>query len=175
MRYARALFEVSRKDGDLDRVEREVSAFLNLMDKSQELRRSLLGPAVSPPRKKALIGALLSRVDDFSEISVRLLTLLAERDRLSILSKILENYRNQLRQERGVVQACITTESRLPAEQVRAIAKRLETVTGKRISIEARVDTALMGGIVTQIGSTVYDGSIVGHLERLRKEFLHEA
>lgn len=175
MRYARALFEVSQKDGDPDRVEREVSAFLNLMDKHPELRSSLLSPAISPSRKKALMEALLARVGKFSDISVRLLTLLAERDRLSILSNIIENYSNQLRQARGVVQACITTVSRLPAEQVDAIAKRLGTVTGKQISIETRVNTELIGGIVTQIGSTVYDGSIVGHLERLRKELSHEA
>ncbi len=104
----------------------------------------------------------------------RLLMLLADRDRLSLLPEILELYREQLMAMRGVLRARITTATELGDARVEAIADTLRSATGQHVEIETKVDAAVLGGMVTQIGSTVYDGSVAGHLARLRRRFLGE-
>ena len=175
MRYARALLEVSQKGGDPERVERELSAFVALMHEHALLNRSLVSPAVPPSSKRALIDALTARAGDLSAITIRLLLLLAERDRVTLLSEILDVYRDRLMDLRGVVRARITTALPLPDDRVQNIARNLETATGKQVMLETAVDPAVIGGAVTQIGSTVFDGSIARHLARLRQRFLSEA
>ena len=175
MRYARALRDVSERQGELERVEREVSAFVALVDEHPMLSKSLLNPAVPAGPKRSVVLALFERAGDHSEITVRLLTLLAERNRLALLPEILEAYRDQLMERRGIVRARITTATPVPDERVQQISQRLETATGKQVIIEPGVDPSVIGGVVTQIGSTVWDGSIASHLARLRQRFLSEA
>ena len=118
---------------------------------------------------------LLPRLGDILPVTRRLLVLLADRDRLSILGEILDMYRDRLMELRGVVRARITTASELPPERLGVIAATLEGATGKQVDLKTEVDVTLLGGVVTQIGSTVYDGSVAGHLARLRSRFLSEA
>ena len=175
MRYARALLEISQKDGDPERVERELSAFVRLMHGHARLNSSLVSPAVPPASKRALIDALTARAGDLSAITVRLLSLLADRDLLTLLSEILGVYRDRLMDLRGVVRATITTVSPLPEDRVQTFARNLETSTGKQVVLDTAVDPTVIGGAVAQIGSTVFDGSIARHLARLRQRFLSEA
>ena len=174
-RYARALLSVSEQEGELERVAREVEEFASVMDEHQLLRKSLLSPAVPPGPKRVLMETLLGRSEGYSEITVRLLTLLAERDRLSLLGEILEVYREQLMEHDGVVRARITTAAALPTGRAQAISEQLGTATGKKVLVETDVDPSVIGGVVTQIGSTVWDGSISSDLERLRQRFLNKA
>ena len=174
-RYARALLEVSQTDADPERVERELSAFVALTASHPRLARSLVNPGIPLSRKRALMTELLPRLGEISRVTSRLLVLLADRDRLSVLGEILQVYQDRLMELQGVVRARITTASELPPERLAAIAATLESTTGKQVEVETGVDTVLLGGVVTQIGSTVYDGSIAGHLDRLRSRFLSEA
>jgi F-type H+-transporting ATPase subunit delta len=174
-RYARALLEVSRADADPERVEGELADFLALTASHPALARSLVNPGIPLFRKRALMTELLPRLGEISPVTRRLLVLLSDRDRMSLLGKILDVYRNQLMELRGVVRARITAASELSPERVATIATTLESATGKQVEVETGVDAALLGGMVTQIGSTVYDGSIAGHLDRLRSRFLSEA
>ncbi len=175
MRYARALFSVCEQEGELERVARELAEFTSVMDEHQLLRKSLLSPAVPPGPKRVLMETLLGRSEGCSEITVRLLTLLADRDRLSLLGEILEVYGERLMQHDGVVRARITTAAPLPTGREQAITEQLGTATGKKVIVETDVDPSVIGGVVTQIGSTVWDGSISSHLERLRQRFLGKA
>ena len=84
-------------------------------------------------------------------------------------------YRDELMKQHGVLKAEITTASELSRERIEVIAKTLGSAAGKQVDLETEVDPTLLGGMVTRIGSTVYDGSIAGHLGRLRKRFLNEA
>ena len=139
------------------------------------LRASLVSPAVPSTAKKELIEALLASEGSLSGISIRLLAMLAERDRLELLAEILDEYRAQLTKSHGIVRARITTAALLPHEKTKEIASELERVTGKQVMLEAGVDPSIIGGVITQIGSTVFDGSVARHLERLKQQFLSEA
>ena len=172
MRYAQALLDVSQKDADPERVEREVAGFVDLMTSHPRLGSSLVNPGIPPATKRSLMTELILKLGDVSAVTRRLLMLLADRDRLSLLEEILGLYREKLMDLRGVLRARVTTASDLSPDRVEAIAQSLQSATGKHVEIEADVDSTLLGGMVTQIGSTVYDGSVSGHLERLRRLFL---
>lgn len=174
MRYARALLEVSRRDADPERVEHELSGVADLIGSHPDLGTSLANPAVPPARKRALMTALIPLMGDISSVTRRLLVLLADRDRLSILDDILSAYRSELLNLRGVARVQITTAVPLPPERVEVITRALGDATGREVEVQAGADADLLGGMVTKIGSTVFDGSIAGHLDRLRRQFLSD-
>lgn len=170
-RYARALLEVTLKDGDPDRVERELAQFTELLDEHPTLGRALLNPAVAPARKRAVVSGIVEQDGALSPIVVRLLQMLAERDILGLVPELLEVYRERLNEHRGIVRARITTAAPLDEGRAAAFEKALGEATGRQVRIERSVDPALVGGLVAQVGGTVYDGSVMRHLDRLRQEF----
>ena len=172
MRYARALLEVSRLDADPERVERELSGVVTLVDSHPDLEASFANPAIPPARKRALMTALIPAVGDVSAVTRRLLMLLADRDRLSELNEICDAYRKELMTLQGVACVQVTTASQLSPDRVEVIAQTLGEATGLQVDVHTSVDPDLLGGMVTQIGSTVFDGSVAGHLNRLRRQFL---
>ena len=171
-RYASALFEVCAQEHALERVEQDVSAFLALLDAHAALRKCLLSPVVPPAVKSAVINAIVARVADVSPITARLLTMLSERGRLGLLPQVLEVYRERLMAHRGQLRARLTTTAPLSDERTRAIAQQIGAATGSEVTVDARVDPGIVGGVVVQIGSTVWDGSLSRHLARLRQRLL---
>ena len=170
-RYARALLEVSLQDGDPDRVERDLAVFAKLLDEHPTLGRALLNPAVSPARKRAVVSAMAEQGGRTSPIVERLLSMLAERDRLSLVPELLDVYRERLRDHRGIMRAQLTTAAPLDDRRAAAFAEALGRATGRQVRVERNVDAALVGGLIAQVGGTVYDGSVARHLERLRHAF----
>ena len=171
-RYARALLDVSLADGDPERVERELDAFAGLIDEHPMLRSVLLNPAIPAARKRGVASDILDASGDVSVIARRLLLMLGERARFGLLTELLEVFREQLLDHRQIVRARITTAAPLDDARRQAIERALAAATGRKVTIETTVDPTLVGGLVTQIGSTVYDGSVARHLGRLRHQFL---
>src|SRR5215831_1490742 len=159
-RYARALLDVTvAEKADLDQVERDLAAIVDLFTEHKALAQVLLNPVVPVPRKRAAMDALTARAK-LVPIVAKLLGLLAERDRLVLLPELLGAYRDRLLQHRNVVRAEITTTTPLPADRVKAIESSLARASGRTVSLSAKVDPSIIGGVVTRMGSTIYDGSV---------------
>jgi F-type H+-transporting ATPase subunit delta len=171
-RYARALFDVSVKDRDLRQVEADLAEFADLIDGHETLSRVLLNPAIPTHRKRAIVNALLGRLGDVTPPVAKLLTLMAERDRLALLSDVVRSYRARLLDHLGIVEAQVTTAQPLTSEQTAAIERSLAQVSGREVTMVADVDPDILGGVVARLGTTVYDGSVAGHLERIRNNLL---
>ncbi len=174
-RYARALLEVSEQQGSVDVIEQELTRVVDLMDRHPMLRETLVNPSVPPAGKRAILDEVIPKLGEISAITRRLLTMMVDRDRLTILAEVVQVYRERVRELKGIIRARITTATPLPPDRVESIADTLASATGRQVEIETSVDSSLLGGIVTQVGSTVYDGSIAQHLERLRRRFLARA
>jgi F-type H+-transporting ATPase subunit delta len=168
MRYARALLDVSIEEGDPRKVEQELLAFRDLLSHHQELSRVLSNPAVPVGRKRAVVSELLDRVR-ISPAVEKLLLLLAQRDRLSLLPHVADTYSERLLDYLGIVRAEVTTAVPLPEDRLKAIEDRLSEMTGRKVLMSLRVDPGIIGGIVTRIGSVVYDGSVTRQLERMQE------
>ncbi len=170
-RYAKALFEVSRDNGDVEKTEQDILSFQQLLNNHDTLRKVLLNPVISVLDKRGLVQAVLSKML-LSAVAERLLLMLADRDRLELLPEVSEIYNVFLMDHLGVVRARITTAVPLESSHVESMVEALASATGRKIKVETSVDDTLVGGMMTQIGSTVFDGSIAHHLDRLRQRFI---
>ena len=169
LRYARALFDVAVKEQvDLDAIERQLASFADLLRTHELLGKVLLNPAVPAPRKRATVSELVKRLSMTPVVS-KTLVLLADRDRLVLLPEIVDAYRRRLLDHQHVVRAHVTTATPLSDERAQAIEKSLALATGRRVTLATSVDPSIIGGVVTRIGSTVYDASITRQLERMKQ------
>jgi F-type H+-transporting ATPase subunit delta len=170
-RYAKALMEVASKEapqGGIDKVAEELDAFAALVSNNPALSRVLTNPAVPAPRKRAAV-AELTKLAGVSPIVSKLLMLLADRDRLILLSDVATIYRDVLMERQNVVRAEVTTAEPLAADRTQALEKGLAAITGKRVAMTTKVDKNIVGGVVARVGSTVYDASIATQLKKIRE------
>ena len=168
-RYARALFDVAVKEtADLDHIERELMSVVELFNEFPALASALLNPVVPVPRKRAAM-AELTTLAKLTPMVTKLLALLADRDRLVLVPEVLAAYRERLLDYRNVIRAEVTTTVPLPADRATAIEATLGRATGRTVTLATSVDPSLVGGVVTRIGSTVYDGSVARQLQKIRE------
>ncbi len=168
-RYARALFDVARKEGDLQQAGQDLASFTELVSRHEALAKIFSNPAIPTPKKKALVEGLLAHAGRVSPIVAKLLVLLAERDRLTLLPGIVIAYQNRLMDDAKVVRAEIVTAVGLPADRVAALQQGLAQAAGRQVQLESRVDPSIIGGAIARVGSTVYDGSVTRQLEKLKE------
>jgi F-type H+-transporting ATPase subunit delta len=168
-RYARALLDVATRESvDLERAAGELDDFIAFLGKQVVLERLMLNPAVPAPRKRAAMDEIVKRAG-YTPVVSKLLLLLADRDRLALLPELAAAYHGMLAERQNVVRAELTSAEPLAPERVAAIEKALSMVTGKRVTLNARVDTALIGGVVARVGGTVYDASVAMQLKKIRQ------
>ena len=172
-RYARALFDVALKEADVAQVGEQLHGFRDVVAGHADLSRVLVNPAVPAKMKHAMVGQLAERAGLAAPLR-KLLLLLADRDALGMLDDLDTAYAARLRQHQRVVEAQVTTAVPLPADRASALAASLAEQTGREVRLSARVDPSIIGGVVARIGSTVYDGSVARHLERLRTQLGQE-
>jgi F-type H+-transporting ATPase subunit delta len=171
-RYSRALFDMALKERqNLDEIEAQLAEFVDLLRHYPALEKVLLNPAVPVPRKRAAVAELTTKLN-VNAMLAKLLALLADRDRLVVLPDLLSSYQERLRNHRGVIRADVTTAAPLSAEQSQQIENRLSQVTGRTVTVSARVDPSIIGGVITRIGGTVYDASVTRQLEKMRSRLV---
>lgn len=168
-RYARALFDVALKESDPVQIERDVASFAQLLSQNTELHNALTNPAIPASSKHQIVDALASRLT-MAAPAHKLLLLLADRDRLAMMPDLLDVYRERLREHQQVVRADVTTAAPLGADRVAQLQQKLADITGRKVDMTTNVDPSIIGGVVTRIGGTVYDGSLATQLARLREK-----
>jgi F-type H+-transporting ATPase subunit delta len=168
-RYARALFDVARKESDVQQAGRELSGFSQFVAANEMLARVLENPAIPAARKRAVVEQLLARGGALSSVVTKLLLLLADRDRFAILPDLARAYDARLMEEAQVVRAQLTTAVEIPGDRVEVLRQGLARATGRQVQIETQVNPAIIGGAVARIGSTVYDGSVTTQLQKVKE------
>jgi F-type H+-transporting ATPase subunit delta len=171
-RYARALFDVSLKEGQIDRARQDLGAFAGLISSNEALARVLANPAIPVQKKRALVNELIARAATMSPIVAKLLLLLAERDRLALLPEMVRAYEDRLMDHAQIVRAELVTATALPPDRVQSLKDGLARATGREVQLESRVDPSILGGAVARVGSTVYDGSVTTQLARLKQQLM---
>jgi len=166
-RYARALLDVAIKESDPERAEQELAAFVDLVRQNHELQRTFENPVVPATDKRAVVQQILERLEPTTPVG-KLVVLLASRGRLALLPDLLDVYRERLMEHRNVLSAEVTTAVPLSPERAAQLQQRLAGVTGRVVTMTTKVDAAIIGGVVTRIGSTVYDGSVATQLAKVR-------
>jgi len=167
-RYARALFDVALKESDPAQIGLDLATFATLMSSNAELLGTLTNPAVPSAAKQQIVGALATRLNAAAPLG-KILALLAERDRLALVPELLDVYRERLREHQQVVRAEVTTAAPIDAARTAQLQERLAQATGRKVDITTSVDPSIIGGVVTRIGGTVYDGSLATQLAKMKE------
>jgi len=168
-RYARALFDVAAKEGDVQQAGRDLKGFATLVAGNEMLGRTLSNPAIPVQNKRGVVEQLLQHAGSISPIVTKLLLMLAERDRLALLPELVTAYETRLMENARVVRAQLTTAMELPPDRIAALQQGLARATGREVQLETRVDPSIIGGAVARVGSTVYDGSVTTQLQKVKE------
>ncbi len=170
-RYARALLQIGQQHQNYDGLASEVDRLAATYDKSADLRGMLENPAFSVTQRKAVLDEILGRLG-LSKTIAHFAALLLERGRLSQLPGIARNLRLLVDEQVGRVRATVTSARPLDAATEARLASAIGKTTGRAVVLEKKVDPALLGGIVTQVGDLVYDGSLQTELQALRDRWM---
>lgn len=166
-RYARALFTALPDLTALEAADATLSSIGRAVASHTQLELLLLHPAVPRRTKKAVLAQLAG--EGAGKALLSFLSVVADHGRAAQLPAIAEAFHTIREEAQGIVAASITTAAPMAPDLEDKTRAALERLTGKRIRLKTAVDASLLGGAVTQIGSTVYDGSLRTQLANLRR------
>lgn len=171
LRYARALAEVVLDPGsrlDAQDVVKQLGNVENLLSDSADLRHVMFSPAVPAAKKRGVIAQLAGNLG-LAPIVRNFLYVVIDHRRMEHLAAIREAFELAVDEALGFVKAEVTSAQSLSGPQRGSLEAGLIKLTGKRVRMQFAVDDSLIGGVVARIGSTVYDGSVRGRLDVLRR------
>jgi len=172
-RYARALADVVAPTGNYRQVLSELEDFGAAYSQSVELREVCETPAIAMALKLSVLQALAGRMACLP-ITLNFLRVLMSHYRLPLLEEVIQAFRSVAYARLGIVRVKISSASDLSDQERELLRSRFNELTQKQSELEFRLNADLIGGLVAQIGSTVYDGSIRGHLDRIREQLMEQ-
>lgn len=170
-RYATALADVVLETGETETVQKELKQWQAIFDGNPELSEVFANPAITHADKEKVLNDLIAKTRP-SKTTANFLKALAHNGRLEVLGAVNDRFAAVYDERRGVITAAVTSARNLPEEERSAFQANLEKLTGKQVSIQFDIDNNLIGGVVTRIGSTVYDGSVKTRLETLKDQMI---
>jgi F-type H+-transporting ATPase subunit delta len=138
-----------------------------------DLQRALTHPALPTDKKKKIAAGVWK--SDATPLLLRLLALLIERDRMTLLPAVHEAYVELWNAQRGIVSAQVLSATPLDAPQQQALAQAAKKLAGHDVELTASVDPALLGGVVLRMNGRTYDGSIRAQLRALKMRLAPDA
>ena len=168
-RYATALADVVTARGEARQVQEELSAWVDLMESNPMLMEVFRNPTIPYEQKRQVLLSLIERTR-VRPTTANFLQVLLKNQRLTDLAEINRRFAQVLDERSGVVSAQVTTARPVPDEHQAALRAKLTQVTGKQVRLSFNTDEELIGGLVTRIGSTIYDGSVRTQLQQVKEK-----
>jgi F-type H+-transporting ATPase subunit delta len=167
--YARAFADVVFSARlDADRAIAELRAIASLLAESAELRRVWENPAIPAEQKHRVLDVIAQR-NGFTVQARNLIAVLIDHRRIHFLEPIIAQLEKELNARLGFAEAEITSARALGDPEKREFEAQIGRLTGKKVRARYEQDASLLGGAVVRLGSTIYDGSVKGQLERLKE------
>jgi F-type H+-transporting ATPase subunit delta len=167
--YARAFADVVLDTHlNADRSIADLRSIAALLAENVELRRIWENPAVPADQKRSVLDVIVQR-DGISKQVRNLVAVLIDHRRTHFLQPIIRELEKELDARRGIAEAEITTTRALNDAEKREFEMQVEKLTGKKVRAHYGQDASLLGGAVLRLGSTIYDGSVKGQLERMKE------
>jgi F-type H+-transporting ATPase subunit delta len=167
--YARAFADVVMSAHlDANRAVGGLREIARLLDESVDLRRVWENPAVPAEQKRHLLDAIVQREGIDKQVR-NLVAVLIDHRRVLFLPRIVEQLEKELDARMGFAEAQISSARQLSDAEKRALESQIAKATGKKVRAAYALDSSLLGGAVVRVGSTIYDGSVKGQLERIRE------
>lgn len=170
--YARAFADVvASAKLDTAAIDSQLTDFLATWEGSAELRELFENPAVPAIQKVAILDKLNEKLGLQKELR-NLIAVLINNDRIAHVKEVAAAYRAEWQERLGIRQAEIVTARELDEQERGVLVAGVGKLAGSQIQASFKLDKTILGGTVVRIGSTVYDGSVRGRLERLKEALI---
>ena len=166
-RYAAALLELADDKKELDRVADDLRGLQQVIDDSADLQGLIRSPLFTREQQAKAMGTVLER-GGVGDLTRRFVMVVAENRRLFVLPQMIRAYLAELARRRGEVTAEVTTARALTEAQQQALTEALRGVVGAKVQMDAKVDPAIIGGLVVKVGSRMVDSSLSTKLRKLQ-------
>lgn len=172
-RYAHALYEEAESRDCLDAVDDDVEWLRQSLDETPAFGRLVDSPVIPQDKKKAVLQALLD--ERVEALMLQFLHLLVEKERETMLPRIVRAYQDLRDEQRGIVEVQARVAQPLDEADRDKLVDTLEAMAGQTVRLQIERDPELIGGLVIRIGDQVYDGSVRQKLDNLRERWEHPA
>ncbi len=170
--YARAFADVVFDRGlDPAKTLREVRSLAELVGSSRELREVWETPSITAEQKRGVLDAIVGREGLSLEVR-NFVAVLIDHRRINFLQEIVKQFELELDQRLGFVEVQVTTARELDSDERGSLESEVSKLTGKKIRANYARESSLLGGAVIRVGSTIYDGSVDGQLEKIREKIV---
>ena len=171
-RYARAFADVVESDKlNPEEVKQQLEDFAATFAGSKDLTELLLNPSIPVKKRVAILDAVNGKVGCGPKVR-NFLAVLISHERLGALHEIVQEYQLEMNRRLSIADAEVVTARPLGDKEQQELASRVAEVAGTRVNATFRQDASLLGGAIIRIGSTIYDGSVRGRLERLKERLV---
>ena len=171
-RYARAFADVAVKHKlNSEKTVEELEQMAAVINGSRELRNVLLNPAVSREQKLKLLDAIIHRMGATKHLR-NFLAVLIDHRRVGNIGELVDEIKRELDRRMGFAEAKVTSVRELTSAERATLEKQLAAITGKTVRATYAEDARLLGGVTVRVGSTIYDGSVHGQLQRIREQLV---
>lgn len=167
-RYASALADVVLASGEAREVQEELTAWDELLQANPNLREVFANPTIALEKKRVVLNKLIAASKPRAT-TANFLKVLLQNQRLTELGEINRRFAYTLDERAGMIAATVTTARPVPQDAQQQLHDKLGTMTGKKVRIDFATDPEIIGGLVTRIGSTVYDGSVRSQLQQIKE------
>jgi F-type H+-transporting ATPase subunit delta len=168
-RYARAFADVVAEFHlGAPEVDKQLTDFLASWDESAELREVFNDPSVPSEQKIAVLDAMKGKLKLAPQVR-NLLAVLVDHGRIGAVHEVVVEYRKELQTRLGISHAEVITARKLSSEDKAALLQHVGELAKGQVEATFTQDESILGGVVVRIGSTVYDGSVLGRIERLKE------
>jgi len=168
-RYATALADVIIARSEEAEVRQELTTWQRMILSNPTLLEAFTNPTIPYEQKAKVLNELIARTK-VRPTTANFLRILLKNQRLAEIAQVNAKLAQVLDERSGVVGAQVTS-ARPVSDAIKvSLEEKLGVITGKRVRLSFQTDETLLGGIVTRIGSTIYDGSVRNQLKRLGEE-----
>lgn len=164
--YGRSLFQVALEHGRLDELREQLGQFADALDQHRELAVFFFSPYFSSQEKRDALDTLLDGAD---EIFINFLALLIENHRMPVIFRIRQEYQRLWDEENRTLPVQITSAIALDDATTESLGRTIGERAGRKVTLAARVDPDILGGIIIRVGNSILDASIRNRLEQLRR------
>jgi len=170
--YARAFADVVvGSKADPARMLDELHTMESLLASSDQLRRVMENPGIPGEQKRGVLDAVMQKTGGSRPVR-NFIAVLTDHRRLPLFSEIVKQVEQELNERLGFADAQVTSARPLSDAEKQSLEAEIGKLTGKRVRARYQQDASLLGGAVVQVGSTIYDGSVNGQLERIREQLV---
>lgn len=166
-RYAQALFALSQEAGTTDKIAADLATFTNLIGQSTDLQRFVKSPVFSAEEQVKALAALLPHAG-IDGLAANFIKLVAAKRRLFAIEAMIRDFNALNDVQKGVTRAKVTVADALKPEHAAALREALVALSGGGVELAVKVDPAIIGGLIVQLGSRMVDNSLKTKLNAIR-------